>query len=48
MPPIIEGPPEVGEPRRPLGQRALWFAVLWLASLITVAAVAYALRALIL
>lgn len=48
MPPIIEGPPEEGETKRPLGNRLLWFAVLWLVSLIAVAAVAYGLRALIL
>jgi hypothetical protein len=48
MPPIIEGPPEEGEARRPLGKRLLWFAALWLGGLIAVAAVAYALRALIL
>jgi hypothetical protein len=46
--PIIEGPPEPGEAKRPLGARLMWFAVLWLASLIAVAGVAYALRALIL
>ena len=45
---IIEGPPEAGEAKRPLGKRLLWFAVLWCASLMAVAAVAYALRALIL
>jgi hypothetical protein len=48
MPPIIEGPPEEGEERRPLRKRLVWFAVLWLSSLIAVAAAAYALRALIL
>ncbi len=48
MPPIIEGPPEEGEERRPLGKRALWFVALWLASLLAVAGVAYSLRALIL
>jgi hypothetical protein len=48
MPPIIEGPPEEGEPRRPLGKRLLWFVALWVGSAIAVAAVAYALRALIL
>ncbi|MBN8607760.1 MAG: DUF2474 family protein [Caulobacterales bacterium] len=48
MRPIIEGPPEEGEARRPLGKRVLWFVVLWVASLAAVAAVAYALRALIL
>lgn len=48
MPPIIEGPPEDGEARRPLGKRLVWFAVLWVGSLAAVAAIAYALRALIL
>jgi hypothetical protein len=48
MPPIIEGPPEEGDAKQPLGKRLLWFAVLWLGSLAAVAAVAYALRALIL
>jgi hypothetical protein len=48
MPPIIEGPPEKGAAPRPLGQRLLWFVVLWVASLIAVAAAAYALRALVL
>ncbi len=44
----IEGPPERGGPRRPLGKRLLAFALLWIASLSAVAAVAYLLRALIL
>lgn len=48
MPPIIEGPPGDGEARRPLGKRLVWFAVLWVGSLCVVAAIAYALRALIL
>jgi hypothetical protein len=48
MRPIIEGPPEAGEARRPLGKRLLWFVALWVGSLLAVAAVAYALRALIL
>ncbi len=48
MPRIIEGPPEEGEPLRPLGKRVLWFVALWFAGLIAVAAVAYTLRALIL
>jgi hypothetical protein len=48
MPPIIEGPPEPGEARRPLGKRLLWFVALWFGGLIAVAAAAYALRALIL
>jgi len=47
MRPIIEGPPSAGEPKQPLAKRLLWFAGLWLASLIAVAAVAYGLRALI-
>lgn len=48
MPRIIEGPPEEGEAPRPLGKRLLWFVALWFGGLIAVAAVAYALRALIL
>lgn len=48
MRPIIEGPPEEGEARKPLGKRLLWFVVLWVGSLVAVAAVAYGLRALIL
>lgn len=48
MAPIIEGPPEAGEARAPLGKRLLWFAALWVGGLVAVAAVAYALRALIL
>lgn len=46
--PTIEGPPDGDEPRRPLGRSLLWFACLWVAGLVTVAVVAYALRALIL
>ena len=48
MPRIIEGPPEEGEERPPLGKRLLWFVALWFGGLIAVAAAAYALRALIL
>jgi hypothetical protein len=48
MRPIIEGPPEEGEVRPPLTKRLAWFVALWVASLCAVAAVAYALRALIL
>lgn len=48
MAPIIEGPPEEGAPPKPLLRRLGWFAVLWIGSLIVVAAIAYALRALIL
>jgi hypothetical protein len=47
MPPIIEGPPEEGDPRRPLGKRLLWFIALWAGSLLAVAAIAYGLRALL-
>lgn len=46
--PIIEGPPEPGEARSPLGKRLLWFVALWAGSLLVVAAAAYSLRALIL
>jgi hypothetical protein len=46
--PIIEGPPEPGDPKRPLGRSLLWFAALWVGGLAAVAVVAYALRALIL
>ena len=48
MPPIIEGPPEEGAAPRPLGKRLVWFVILWIGGLAAVAAVAYALRALIL
>ena len=48
MRPIIEGPPEDGEAQPPLGKKLIWFEVIWVASLLAVAAVAYALRALIL
>jgi hypothetical protein len=48
MPPIIEGPPAADDAKRPLGKRLLWFAALWFGGLIATAAVAYALRALIL
>jgi hypothetical protein len=48
MAPIIEGPPEAGDTPRPLGKRLLWFAALWVGGLVAVAALAYALRALIL
>ena len=47
MPPIIEGPPEPGEAKQPLAKRLAWFAAIWIASLVGTAAVAYALRALI-
>lgn len=44
MAPIIEGPPEPNTAKRPLGKRLAWFAVLWIAGLLGVAAVAYGLR----
>lgn len=46
--PIIEGPPEPGDPKRPLGKSLIWFAALWVGGLAAVAAAAYSLRALIL
>ncbi len=46
--PTIEGPPEAGDPKRPLGKTLLWFVALWIGGLASVAAVAYALRAMIL
>mgnify|MGYP007059379388 FL=1 len=48
MAPIIEGPPEEGETRKPLGKRLAWFVALWIGGLIAVAALAYGLRSLIL
>jgi hypothetical protein len=47
-PPTIEGPPEEGDPKQPLGRSLVWFAALWVGGLASVAVVAYALRALIL
>jgi hypothetical protein len=47
-PPTIEGPPKQGDPKPPLGKSLLWFVALWVGGLVAVAAVAYALRALIL
>ncbi len=44
----IDGPPEAGDAKQPLGKKLLWFVALWCGSLLAVAAVAYALRALIL
>ena len=44
----IDGPPEEGDAKQPLGKKLLWFVALWCGSLVAVAAVAYALRALIL
>jgi type VI protein secretion system component VasK len=45
---IIEGPPEEGDPQRPLSRRLLWFVVLAAAGAGATALVAYSLRALIL
>jgi hypothetical protein len=47
-PPTIEGPPGPGDPKPPLGKSMLWFAALWVGGVLAVAAVAYALRAMIL
>jgi len=47
MAPIIEGPPEPGEARPPLGRRLLWFVVIWVGSLVSVAGIAYALKAML-
>lgn len=47
-PPTIEGPPEDGDPKPPLGRSLMWFAGLWVAGLLAVAVAAYGLRALIL
>jgi hypothetical protein len=47
MRPIIEGPPDEGQPKRPLGARLLWVTALGSGGLIAVAGVAYGLRALI-
>lgn len=44
---IIEGPPEAGQ-KQPFAKSLVWFVALWVASLASVAIVAYALRALIL
>lgn len=46
--PIIEGPPEAGDPKPKLSRSLLWFAALWVGGFATVAIVAYGLRALIL
>lgn len=46
--PTIEGPPEAGESKRPLGKSMLWFVALWIGGAAAVATAAYALRALIL
>ena len=48
MPDIISGPPEPGEPSRPLGRRLLWFAALAIGGAAATATVAYGLRALLL
>lgn len=44
---IIEPPPEDDEPLPPLGQRVGWFFTIALVSMLAVAAVAYALKALL-
>jgi hypothetical protein len=47
MPAIIEGPPEPGAPSPPLWRRLAWFVGIAVASSLAVAAVAYALKALL-
>ena len=47
MPTIIEGPPEPGDPPRPLWSKLAWFAGLAVASSLAVAVVAYGMRAVI-
>ncbi len=44
---IIEPPPEPGAPLAPLWRRLSWFFGLAIAAMVTTAAVAYALRALL-
>lgn len=44
---IIEPPPEPGAPLAPLWKRLGWFFALALGAMLTTAAVAYALRALL-
>ena len=46
--PTIEGPPEAGDPQPPVGAKLIWFVALCIGGAGTVAAIAYALRALIL
>ena len=46
MHPIIDGPPQPGDPPKPLLSRLAWFAVLWLGSLIAAGAIVAALRVL--
>jgi hypothetical protein len=45
---IIEGPPAPDAPPKPLRVRLLWFAAIWIASLLAVAGAAELLRAAIL
>ena len=47
MPAIIDGPPEPGDPPRPLWRRLTWFGGLALASALVTALVAYGLKALL-
>jgi hypothetical protein len=44
---IIEGPPEEGEDRPPLGRRVMWFVLLALGGTTATAMVAYGLRAML-
>ncbi len=47
MPAIIEGPPELDAPPRPLWRRMAWFAALALGGLLVTGLVAYGLKALL-
>jgi len=47
MRPIIEGPPQGDEPKRPLSRKIGWFLALWFGGLIATATLAYTLRAMI-
>jgi hypothetical protein len=46
-PPIIEGPPDPGDPPRPLARRLAWLAGIAVASALVTALVAYGLEALL-
>jgi hypothetical protein len=47
MPAIIEGPPNLDEPRRPLARRVAWFVAIALVSAAATALAAYGLEALL-
>jgi hypothetical protein len=47
MPPIIERPPEPGDPAGPLWRRLAWFLAIAVAAAMSTALVAYGLKALL-